>query len=266
VSHHSSPGPRRDPTLYERLISRGIAEADARGSCIDHVTARRLAIWMVPRAQDDTELMRGLIRFARTGAISHVLRDRLRHHARTPLSPNGPHAFRLLQYAVARGADHGVIGPDFGAACDQIDRADAMLEDLHQRVSDSRCAPKQAARRGGEPTGPFAMARYDPDSQTVALLLDAVTAKAAVQAITASALDREASARRARHAGQALPDGSYGRDNRAFITARETRLAAGLRAVERAYRAALDPDPAAALELTQIDAAARAPDRELEME
>lgn len=79
---------------------------------------------------------------------------------------------------------------------------------------------------------------YDPDSQTISSL-DATTAKAAVQAI--SALEREASARRARQAGQAFPNGSYGKDNREVISARETRLAAGLRAVERAYRAALDP-------------------------
>jgi hypothetical protein len=141
-----------------------------------------------------------------------------------------------------------------------------MLEDLHQRVSNSRCAPKQPARQADQSPNALAMARYDPDSQTVALLLDATTAKAAVQAITASALDREASARLAYQAGQAFPAGSYARDNREVITARETRLAAGLRAVERAYRAALDPEPAAALELTQIRTTDRTSARELELE
>ena len=79
-------------------------------------------------------------------------------------------------------------------------------------------------------------------------------------------VEREASARRAHQVGQAFPDGSYAKENRAAITARETRLAAGLRAVEHAYRAALDPEPTAALELTQIRPASRAPMWELEME
>ena len=43
-----------------------------------------------------------------------------------------------------------------------------------------------------------------------------------------------------RHA-QAWPEGSYGRQNRQAIAARETRIAARLRAVEHAYQAATDP-------------------------
>jgi hypothetical protein len=76
--------------FYERLIRRGIAEADARGSAIDHVTARRLALWLLPRSQDDMDLMRGLVQFARTGAITDSFRQRLRHHARTPSHPSQP--------------------------------------------------------------------------------------------------------------------------------------------------------------------------------
>jgi hypothetical protein len=41
--------------------------------------------------------------------------------------------------------------------------------------------------------------------------------------------------------GQSLPEGSYGRRNRQAI-ARETRIATRLRAVERAYRMAIDRD------------------------
>ena len=63
----------RDLAFYERLISRGIAEADARGSAIDHITARRLAIWLLPRSQQEPEFMRGLIHFARTGGITDGL-------------------------------------------------------------------------------------------------------------------------------------------------------------------------------------------------
>ena len=51
------PGPGVDESqlpdlaLYERLISDGIAAADARGSAVDHVTARRLAIILAARPQ-----------------------------------------------------------------------------------------------------------------------------------------------------------------------------------------------------------------------
>jgi len=39
-----------------------------------------------------------------------------------------------------------------------------------------------------------------------------------------------------------VPEGSYGRRNRQAIAARETRIAARLRAVERAYRIAIERD------------------------
>ena len=39
-------GPLPDLPLYERLIADGIADADSRGTIVDHVTARRLAIWL----------------------------------------------------------------------------------------------------------------------------------------------------------------------------------------------------------------------------
>ena len=38
-------------SLYERLIGNGIAAADARGRPVNHVTARRLAIWLAARPQ-----------------------------------------------------------------------------------------------------------------------------------------------------------------------------------------------------------------------
>src|SRR6266567_8910504 len=40
-----------DLQLYERMISDGIAAADARGAAVDHVTARRLAICLAARPQ-----------------------------------------------------------------------------------------------------------------------------------------------------------------------------------------------------------------------
>jgi hypothetical protein len=44
-------GPLPDLALYERLIDNGIAAADSRGSIVDHLTARRLAIWLAARSQ-----------------------------------------------------------------------------------------------------------------------------------------------------------------------------------------------------------------------
>jgi hypothetical protein len=62
--------------------------------------------------------------------------------------------------------------------------------------------------------------------------------------------------------------GSYGRQNRQAIAARERRIATRLRAVEKAYRMAIErdvevssPQPAGTLRSSE-----RAPDREIEME
>jgi hypothetical protein len=257
--------PVRDLALYERLISHGIAEADARGSSIDHVTARRLALWLVPRSQEEPGFMRGLITFARTGAVTHDLRTRLRHHARSPSHPSRPHAARLLQYTVARGNDLGRIGDNFGAVCDQIDRADAMLDDLRERVIESRIHPELTWRQR-RPPEPFAMAHYDDTTQTVILVLDSVTADAAIHAITGDAMQREAHVRKVREASENFAEGSYGKDNREAIIARETRIAAGLRGIEHAYRTAFEPDFTPAPELSQIlPASNRAPDHEPEL-
>jgi hypothetical protein len=248
--------------LYEELIRYGIAEADDRGSAIDHVTARRMALWLLPRSQEEPDFMRGLVRFARTGAVTHDLKDRLRRQARSPSHPNRPYAGRLLQYAVARGTDRGPIGTDFGAVCDQIDQADAMLADLRDRVA-ATSGPRTQARRGTSLRQSVAMARHDPVSH----ILDEATANMAIHAIVVNAADREARTREVQYHAQALPEDSYGRQNRQDIAARETRIATRLRAIERAYRTALDPDATTpAPELTQILPAADKTIDELELE
>ena len=88
------------------------------------------------------------------------------------------------------------------------------------------------------------MARRDPESQTVSLILDATTANIVMFAIAAHADEREAHVREVERFGQSLPEGSYGRRNRQAIAARETRVATRLRAVEQAYRMAIDRDAA----------------------
>ncbi|HEX2744116.1 MAG TPA: hypothetical protein VHN16_06885 [Streptosporangiaceae bacterium] len=74
------------------------------------------------------------------------------------------------------------------------------------------------------------------------LILDATTADSVLFAIAAHADEREAHIREVQRYGETLPEGSYGRRNRQAIAAREIRVAARLRAVERAYRIANERD------------------------
>jgi hypothetical protein len=257
--------PARDMDLYEQLISDGIAAANRRRSAIDHVTARRTAIWLMSRPQQP-DFIRGLLHFAKSGAITQNLKTQLRNYGRRYGDPNQPHASRLLQYAVARGNDLGPIGTDFAGLCDQVDQADRMLAGLRQRIRDGRGLPEPA---WPDTDGPrlIAMARHDPDSQTVSIILDATTANIAIYAITNHAVDREAHTREVRQYGQKLPENSHSRRAREAIAARETRIAQRLRAIERAYHTALDHDATPATEPPEIIRTSGQPsDPELELE
>ena len=98
---------------------------------------------------------------------------------------------------------------------------------------------RQAEQDTGGP-GITALARHDPDGQTVTLVLDAATANTAIYAITAHAQEREAHLREIQLQAQDLPEGSYGRRNRQAITDRETRITTRLRAIEHAYQTAIE--------------------------
>jgi hypothetical protein len=153
-----------------------------------------MALWLVAQ-QQPPDFTRGLIRFAQSGAVTRVLKLQLANYARSAGYPHRSKAARLREYAVARGTDLGPVGTDFGAICDQIDQADAMLAGLRERTREGRGTPGPA--RPDTAGRPITLARHDPDSCTVTLVLDA---------------------------------------------AHETQVVARLRAVEQAYRTAIDHD------------------------
>ena len=89
-------------------------------------------------------------------------------------------------------------------------------------------------------TAAIPLARHDPDTGTVTLVLDITTASIAMFAVAAHADERKAHIREVEQFGADLPEGSYGRRNRQAIAARETRVATRLRAVQHACHTAIE--------------------------
>jgi hypothetical protein len=172
-----------------------------------------------------------------------------------------------MQYCVGRSTQLKPIDKNFARACDQIDQADAMLAGLRERGGRGAGPAEQASPEADRPQI-IALARRDEPTQTVTLILDSTTANVAMFAITAHADEREAHLREVQRVAEIMPEGSYGQRNRQAIAARETRVATRLRAVEQAYRTAVErdavfnpPEPARTLR-----SPARAADREIELE
>ena len=259
-----SGGPLPDLAMYERLIAEGIDQADRHATIVDHLTARRIGIWLAAHPQEP-HYARGLVHFVATGVIDYNLRNELRRHTRTGHYRDQPHAARLLNYAASRSTALPPIGENFAALADQIDRADATLARYYDRVRAGQVHPPPA---WPDKNGPsiLALARHDRATGTVTLTLDATTASIALFALTAHAAEREAHIREVERSGRTLPEGSYGRRNRDAIAARETRVATRLRAAEQAYRTAIEHDPTLPEPDWTLGSRERHADRQIDME
>jgi hypothetical protein len=98
--------------------------------------------------------------------MSQPFKTQLRIHARSATYPDQPQAARLMEYCTSRGDDLGPVCENFGSACDQLDRADAMLIGVRERATSGCAVPKQSSPETDDSRA-IVLAHRDPESQTV---------------------------------------------------------------------------------------------------
>src|SRR5436305_616772 len=98
----------------------------------------------------------------------------------TPLRRARRQQFSASLPCTARGTGLGPSGANCGAHCDQIDRADTLLASARH----SGRAPEPAWPETDGPRTP-ALARHEPETGTVTLVLDSATASVAMFALAA---------------------------------------------------------------------------------
>lgn len=135
-----------------------------------------------------------------------------------------------------RAAANGYVHPDIQA----IKEYKATIAQLPLPMRRGEYVEQCSRDVSGAIDEPVAEVFPDSRNEYVHFRLDARTAAAVIHAVRLKAADDEAAALEARLASEAFPVNSYGRNNRMEIALRRERLARRRRALDTAYRNAID--------------------------